>query len=145
MSLPTTTRRALGLPEIKIGLFPGAGGTTRLSRMMLPADALQFLLKGDQLRVARAKGMKLIDNIVPAADLVKAAKDWIKAGGKAEAPWDVKGFKNPGGLVWSKAGMMTFSPASAIYRARDLRQLSGGARDPAGACSTGCSCRSISR
>ena len=106
----------LGLPEIKIGLFPGAGGTTRISRMMLPADALQFLLKGDQLRVNRAKGMKLIDNVVPAADLVKAAKDWIKAGGKAEAPWDVKGFKNPGGLVWSKAGMMTFMPANAIYR-----------------------------
>jgi 3-hydroxyacyl-CoA dehydrogenase/enoyl-CoA hydratase/3-hydroxybutyryl-CoA epimerase len=106
----------LGLPEIKIGLFPGAGGTTRVSRMMLPADALQFLLKGDQLKVARARGMKLIDNVVPAADLVKAAKDWIKAGGKAQAPWDVKGFKNPGGLVWSKAGMMTFSPANAIYR-----------------------------
>jgi 3-hydroxyacyl-CoA dehydrogenase/enoyl-CoA hydratase/3-hydroxybutyryl-CoA epimerase len=106
----------LGLPEIKIGLFPGAGGTTRISRMMPPADALQFLLKGDQLRVSRAKGMKLIDNVVPAADLVKAAKDWIKAGGKAEAPWDVKGFKNPGGLVWSKAGMMTFMPANAIYR-----------------------------
>ncbi len=106
----------VGLPEIKIGLFPGAGGTTRVSRMMLPADALQFLFKGEQLRLPRAKGMKLIDNIVPAADLVKAAKDWIKAGGKAEAPWDVKGFKNPGGLVWSKNGMMVFSPASAIYR-----------------------------
>jgi 3-hydroxyacyl-CoA dehydrogenase/enoyl-CoA hydratase/3-hydroxybutyryl-CoA epimerase len=106
----------VGLPEIKIGLFPGAGGTTRISRMMLPADALQFLAKGDQLKVARAKGMKLIDNVVPAAELVTAAKDWIKAGGKPVAPWDVKGFKNPGGLVWSKAGMMTFSPASALYR-----------------------------
>ncbi|MGD9925447.1 MAG: FAD-dependent oxidoreductase, partial [Pseudorhodoplanes sp.] len=60
--------------------------------------------------------MKLIDNVVPAADLVTAAKDWIKAGGKPVAPWDVKGFKNPGGLVWSKAGMMVFSPASALYR-----------------------------
>ena len=106
----------VGLPEIRIGLFPGAGGTTRISRMMLPADALQFLAKGDQLKVARARGMKLIDNVVPAADLVSAAKDWIKAGGKPVAPWDVKGFKNPGGLVWSKAGMMTFSPASALYR-----------------------------
>ena len=106
----------VGLPEIKIGLFPGAGGTTRISRMMLPADALQFLAKGEQLKVARAKGMKLIDNVVPAADLVTVAKDWIKAGGKPIAPWDVKGFKNPGGLVWSKAGMMTFSPASALYR-----------------------------
>ena len=73
----------LGLPEIKIGLFPGAGGTQRIARMLPPADALQFLLKGDQLRLDRAKAMKLIDAVVPAADLVKAAKDWIKAGGKA--------------------------------------------------------------
>ena len=53
--------------------------------MMAPADALQFLLKGDQLRLDRAKAMKLVDAVVPAADLVKAAKDWIKAGGKVEA------------------------------------------------------------
>ncbi len=106
----------LGLPEIKIGLFPGAGGTQRVARMMQPADALQFLLKGDQLKTDRAKAMKLIDNVVPQADLIKTAKDWIKAGGKAEAPWDVKGFKLPGGPVYSKAGMMTFPPANAIYR-----------------------------
>jgi 3-hydroxyacyl-CoA dehydrogenase/enoyl-CoA hydratase/3-hydroxybutyryl-CoA epimerase len=106
----------LGLPEIKIGLFPGAGGTQRIVRMMQPADALQFLLKGDQLSLDRAKAMKLIDAVVPAADLIKAAKDWIKAGGKAVAPWDVKGFKYPGGLVYSKAGMMTFPAANAIYR-----------------------------
>ncbi len=106
----------LGLPEIKIGLFPGAGGTQRIARMLPPADALQFLLKGDQLKVDRAKAMKLVDNVVPQADLVKTAKDWIKAGGKAEAPWDAKGFKLPGGPVYSKAGMMTFPPANAIYR-----------------------------
>jgi 3-hydroxyacyl-CoA dehydrogenase/enoyl-CoA hydratase/3-hydroxybutyryl-CoA epimerase len=106
----------VGLPEIKIGLFPGAGGTQRIARMLQPADALQFLLKGDQLRLSRAKAMKLIDNVVPQADLVKAATDWIKAGGKAEAPWDVKGFKNPGGAVFSKAGMMVFPAANAIYR-----------------------------
>ena len=106
----------LGLPEIKIGLFPGAGGTQRVARMMQPADALQFLLKGDQLKTDRAKAMKLIDNVVPQDDLIKTAKDWIKAGGKAEAPWDVKGFKLPGGPVYSKAGMMTFPPANAIYR-----------------------------
>ena len=106
----------LGLPEVKVGLFPGAGGTQRVARMIPPADALQFLLKGDQLRVDRAKAMKLIDNVVPAADLVKAAKDWIKAGGKGVAPWDVQGFRLPGGPVYSKAGMMTFPAANAIYR-----------------------------
>ena len=106
----------VGLPEVKVGLFPGAGGTQRIARMMPPGDALQMLLKGDQLRLDRAKAMKLIDAIVPAADLVKSAKDWIKGGGKSVAPWDEKGFKLPGGLVYSKAGMMTFPPANAIYR-----------------------------
>jgi len=106
----------LGLPEIKIGLFPGAGGTQRVARMLQPADALQFLLKGDQLKVDRAKAMKLIDAVVPGADLIKAAKDWIKAGGKAKAPWDTEGFRLPGGPVYSKAGMMTFPAANAIYR-----------------------------
>jgi 3-hydroxyacyl-CoA dehydrogenase/enoyl-CoA hydratase/3-hydroxybutyryl-CoA epimerase len=106
----------LGLPEIKIGLFPGAGGTQRIARLMPPADSLQFLLKGDQLKLDRAKAMKLIDNVVPAAELVAKAKEWIKAGGKPVAPWDVQGFKWPGGPVYSKAGMMTFPPANAIYR-----------------------------
>jgi 3-hydroxyacyl-CoA dehydrogenase/enoyl-CoA hydratase/3-hydroxybutyryl-CoA epimerase len=109
-------RTRLGLPEVKVGLFPGAGGTQRVARMMPPADALQFLLKGDQLPVERAKAMKLIDAVVPAADLVKTAKDWIKAGGKPVAPWDEKCFRLPGGPVYSRGGMMTFPAANAIYR-----------------------------
>ena len=84
--------------------------------MMAPADALQFLLKGDQLRLSRAKSMKLVDAVVPAGDLVKTAKDWIKANPKAKEPWDVEGFRLPGGQVYSKAGMMTFPAANAIYR-----------------------------
>src|SRR5882762_9991003 len=46
-------RTRVGLPEIKIGLFPGAGGTQRIARMLQPGDALQFLLKGDQIRTAQ--------------------------------------------------------------------------------------------
>ena len=67
----------LGLPEIKIGLFPGAGGTQRVARILAPADALQFLLKGDQLKVDRAKAMKLIDAVVPQADLIKTATEFL--------------------------------------------------------------------
>jgi 3-hydroxyacyl-CoA dehydrogenase/enoyl-CoA hydratase/3-hydroxybutyryl-CoA epimerase len=106
----------VGLPEVKVGLFPGAGGTQRVARLMPPGDALQMLLKGDQLRASRAKAMKLIDAVVPPEQLVAAAKEWIKAGGKAKAPWDVDGFRLPGGPVYSKAGMMVFPPANAIYR-----------------------------
>src|ERR1700688_465969 len=106
----------VGLPEIKVGLFPGAGGTQRVARILPPADALQFLLKGDQISANRAKTMKLIDEVVPAGDLIKAAKAWITASGTAKAPWDVENFKLPGGPVQSKAGMMAFTPANAIYR-----------------------------
>ena len=106
----------LGLPEIKVGLFPGGGGTQRIARMLQPVDALQFLLKGDHLRLDRAKAMKLIDAVVPSGDLVRTAKDWIKAGGTAKQPWDTDGFKLPGGPVYSKAGLMVFTPANALYR-----------------------------
>ncbi|MFZ2082715.1 MAG: FAD-dependent oxidoreductase [Xanthobacteraceae bacterium] len=109
-------RTRLGQPEVKVGLIPGAGGTQRVARMMPPSDALQFLLKGDQVQLNRAKAMKLIDTVVPKADLIRVAKEWIKAGGSAKAPWDVDGFKLPGGPVYSKAGIMVFTPANAIYR-----------------------------
>jgi 3-hydroxyacyl-CoA dehydrogenase / enoyl-CoA hydratase / 3-hydroxybutyryl-CoA epimerase len=106
----------LGLPEIKVGLFPGAGGTQRISRMVSPQDAMQLLLKGEAVNLDKAKTLKLIDAEVPAADLIKSAKDWIKGGGKALAPWDDKAFKLPGGPVYSKAGMMMFPAGNAIYR-----------------------------
>src|SRR5499433_1766159 len=106
----------VGLPEIKVGLFPGAGGTQRSARMMQPADALQFLLKGDQIRLSQAKDIKLVDAVVPASALVQSAKNWIKAGGSAKAPWDLDGFKLPGGPVYSRAGMITFPAAIALYR-----------------------------
>ena len=109
-------RTRVGQPEVKVGLIPGAGGTQRIARMMPPSDALQFLLKGDQVQLNRAKAMKLIDTVVPKADLVRTAKEWIKSGGSAKAPWDVDGFKLPGGPVYSKAGIMVFTPANAIYR-----------------------------
>src|SRR5438477_77454 len=106
----------LGLPEIKVGLFPGAGGTQRVPRIVPPQDAMQLLLKGEAVNLEKAKALKLIDAIVPASDLIKTAKDWIKGGGKALAPWDDKNFKLPGGPVYSKAGMMMFPAGNAIYR-----------------------------
>jgi 3-hydroxyacyl-CoA dehydrogenase / enoyl-CoA hydratase / 3-hydroxybutyryl-CoA epimerase len=106
----------LGLPEIKVGLFPGAGGTQRVPRIVPPQDAMQLLLKGEAINLEKAKALKLIDAVVPAGDLIKAAKDWIKGGGKALAPWDDKNFRLPAGAVYSKAGMMMFPAGNAIYR-----------------------------
>jgi 3-hydroxyacyl-CoA dehydrogenase/enoyl-CoA hydratase/3-hydroxybutyryl-CoA epimerase len=106
----------LGLPEVKIGLFPGAGGTQRLPRMIPTPDALQIMLRGEQLRLDRAKTLKLVDEVVPADKLIETAKAWIKNGGKAVQPWDQDGFKLPSGLVYSKGGFMIWPPANAIYR-----------------------------
>ena len=106
----------LGLPEVKVGLFPGAGGTQRVPRMIPPQDAMQLLLKGEPITLASAKALNLVHDVVPTADLVEAAKAWIKGGGKAVAPWDEKGFKLPGGPVFSKAGMQMFPAGNAIYR-----------------------------
>jgi 3-hydroxyacyl-CoA dehydrogenase / enoyl-CoA hydratase / 3-hydroxybutyryl-CoA epimerase len=106
----------LGLPEIKVGLFPGAGGTQRVPRIVPPQDAMEILLKGNPMDLAKAKALKLVDAVVPGNELIKTAKDWIKGGGKAVAPWDEKGFKLPGGPVYSKNGMMMFPAGNAIYR-----------------------------
>ena len=106
----------VGLPEIKIGLFPGAGGTQRVSRLMPTGDALQMLFKGEQIRPQAAKAMNLVHEIAPLAEIVTRAKAWIVGGGKALAPWDDKAFRAPSGKVYSPVGMMTWPPANAIYR-----------------------------
>jgi 3-hydroxyacyl-CoA dehydrogenase / enoyl-CoA hydratase / 3-hydroxybutyryl-CoA epimerase len=106
----------VGLPEIKVGLFPGGGGTQRVARLMQTGDALQMLFKGDQIKPAAAKAMGLVHDVAPAADIVQRAKDWVKANPNAKAPWDDPKFKLPSGRVFSPAGMMTWPPANAIYR-----------------------------
>jgi 3-hydroxyacyl-CoA dehydrogenase/enoyl-CoA hydratase/3-hydroxybutyryl-CoA epimerase len=106
----------LGLPEIKVGLFPGGGGTQRIARLMQTGDALQMLFKGEQLRPAAAKAMGLIHDTAPQSEIVQRAKDWVKANPNAKAPWDDPKFKLPSGRVFSPTGMMTWPPANAIYR-----------------------------
>ncbi|QGM97866.1 3-hydroxyacyl-CoA dehydrogenase NAD-binding domain-containing protein [Methylocystis parvus] len=106
----------VGLPEIKVGLFPGAGGTTRVSRLMQTGDALQFLFRGDQLKPKAALGAKLVHEVAPREEIVSRARAWIVNGGKAQAPWDAKDFKNPSGKVFSPTGMMIWPAANAILR-----------------------------
>ncbi len=106
----------VGLPEVKVGLFPGAGGTQRVPRMADIQASLQMLLKGDQLKADRAKAMGLIDDIVPADKLIEAAKARLKAGVDPVKPWDKPKFKLPSGPVYSAGGMMVWPPANAIYR-----------------------------
>ncbi len=106
----------MGLPEVKVGLFPGAGGTQRVPRLTDGQQALQMLTTGAALSPKKAKGMNLIHEIAEPAKLVDAAKAMIRNGLKPVQPWDEKGFKLPGGPVYSAAGANLWPPAIAILR-----------------------------
>ena len=69
----------VGLPEILIGIFPGAGGTTRLVRMLGLMPSAPLLLEGKMLAPAAAKTAGLIDEVVPPAELLAKAKAWVLA------------------------------------------------------------------
>ncbi|MFM9153674.1 MAG: FAD-dependent oxidoreductase, partial [Methylocystis sp.] len=114
--MSSNEKSKIGLPEIKVGLFPGAGGTQRVARLMPTGDALQFLFKGEQLKAKAALAAKLIHEVVAAEEMIDRAKIWINCSGKAQALWDAKDFKNPSGKVFSPTGMMIWPAANAIYR-----------------------------
>ncbi|NRA99810.1 MAG: enoyl-CoA hydratase/isomerase family protein [Rhodobacteraceae bacterium] len=106
----------IGLPEIKVGLFPGGGGTTRYSRMVGAMAASPVLLEGKMLDPKKAKGASLVDEVVPADELLARAKEWVLSATDADIvkPWDQKGYKMPGGAPYHPAGFMTFVGASAM-------------------------------
>ncbi len=91
----------IGLPEVQVGLLPGAGGTQRLPRMIGLEQALPLLLQGKHLNPAKALEIGMVDQVVEPGAEVEAARRWILEVGDAEKPWDQKGFKFPGG-----AGLM---------------------------------------
>ena len=115
LRLATDTAK-IGLPEIKVGLFPGAGGTQRVMRMADAQGGLQFLLQGKTLKARQAKGMGLVDDVVAADVLIDEAKARLTAGVDPVKPWDKKGFKLPSGKIYSPQGFQFWPAANAIYR-----------------------------
>lgn len=87
----------LGLPEVQVGLLPAAGGTQRLIRLIGILGAMPYLMEGRHVNAAKAKEVGMIHAVVPASELLAAAKKWLLETPTAIQPWDVKGFKIPGG------------------------------------------------
>jgi 3-hydroxyacyl-CoA dehydrogenase / enoyl-CoA hydratase / 3-hydroxybutyryl-CoA epimerase len=106
----------IALPEVKVGIFPGAGGTQRVSRLTDAQGALQMMTTGQTLTASRAKAMGLVHQVVEPGELINAAKQMIKDGLKPVAPWDEKGFKVPGGGIWTPAAAQLWPAATAILR-----------------------------
>ena len=129
LELPLATHRIfaadnpkarIGLPEIMIGLIPGGGGTTRLAFKLGAMAAAPYLLEGKTLAPAKAKAAGLIDEVVPADELLARAKDWVLNAKDADLvkPWDAKGYKVPGGAPYHPAGYMTFVGASVMVHSK---------------------------
>ncbi len=115
-------RAKIGLPEIMVGIFPGAGGTTRLVRKMGAMGAAPFLLEGKLSDPKAAKAAGLIDEVVAPDQLLARAKDWVLAATDADLvkPWDAKGYKIPGGNPYHPAGYMTFVGANAMVHGKTM-------------------------
>ena len=115
-------RAKIGLPEIMVGIFPGAGGTTRLVRKMGAMMAAPFLLEGKLSDPKSAKAAGLIDEVVPADALLARAKEWVLAATEADLvkPWDAKGYKMPGGAPYTPMGFQTYVGASAMINGKTM-------------------------
>lgn len=116
----------LGLPEVKVGLLPGAGGTQRLPRMIGMQAALPLILEGKELTPKDALGMGIIDAIAATPEeMLEKAAAWIAANPKPVKPWDEvnkktgkiqakENYKVPNGAVLSPVGLQTFTVGTAM-------------------------------
>src|SRR6056297_3588712 len=127
LELPLATHRIfaadnptakIGLPEIMVGIFPGAGGTTRLVRKMGAMAASPLLLEGKLNEPKKAKSAGVVDEVVPADEVLEKAKEWVLSEPKIVKPWDAKGYKMPGGAPYHPQGFMTFVGASAMVNGK---------------------------
>lgn len=104
----------LGLPEVTLGLLPGAGGVIRMTRLLGLQNALPYLIEGKQFSPGEAVKLGLVHRLVESADeLVGAATEWITENPNSRQPWDSAGYRFPGGLPSSPklAPMLVVAPA----------------------------------
>jgi 3-hydroxyacyl-CoA dehydrogenase/enoyl-CoA hydratase/3-hydroxybutyryl-CoA epimerase len=116
-----------GLPEVTLGLLPGASGITKMTRHLGLMGAQPYLVEGKLFSPKEAKGLGLVHELVTpsdnAADQMRAsALAWIAANPSAEHPWEAKGYKVPGGLPSNPAvaNMLVVAPAMIKKQTRGL-------------------------
>ncbi|MFW1888659.1 3-hydroxyacyl-CoA dehydrogenase NAD-binding domain-containing protein [Acinetobacter johnsonii] len=103
-----------GLPEVTLGLLPGGGGIVRMVRLLGLQNAFPFLMEGKQFGVDKAKSLGLIQDIAETPEeLMDKAIAWVKEHPKSQQPFDVKGYKIPGGdpKIPAVAQMLAIAPA----------------------------------
>ena len=112
-----------GLPEVTLGLIPGASGITKMTRLLGLMGAQPYILESKLFNPRQALELGLVHELVnddPA--LRPAALAWIAANPASIQPWDAKGYKLPGGTPTNPkiAGALTVAPAMLKKTTRGL-------------------------
>ena len=113
----------LGFPEVTLGLLPGAGGVTKLTRLLGLQAAFPYLIEGKLMKPADAAGLGLLQGLAKdAAGAMTMAHEWIKANPSPVQPWDAKDYRMPGGNPNSPAvsQMLAVAPAMLTEKTRGL-------------------------
>ena len=117
----------LGLPEVTLGLLPGASGVTKMTRHLGLMGAQPYLVEGKLFSPAEGKTLGLVHELVSpgpsaAAEMKDKALAWIAAHPSAQHPWEAKGYKVPGGLPSNPAvaQMLPVAPAMIKKQTRGL-------------------------
>ncbi|NGP53983.1 3-hydroxyacyl-CoA dehydrogenase NAD-binding domain-containing protein [Thioalkalivibrio sp. XN8] len=113
----------IGLPEVQVGLLPGAGGTQRLPRMIGSEKALMLMVEGTHLDPVKAHETGFIEELADTPEeMIAQARAWILEHGDPVQPWDKKGFKFPGGAGASRPGTaQTFMVGTALVAQKTQR------------------------
>ena len=116
-----------GLPELTLGLIPGASGITKMTRLLGLMGAQPYILESKLFPPREALELGLVHELVPDASALRpAALAWIAKHGSAAAPahhpWDDKNYKMPGGTPSNPkiAGMLAVAPAMLRQKTRGL-------------------------
>lgn len=112
-----------GLPEITLGLIPGASGITKMTRLLGLMGAQPYVLESKLFNPREALELGLVHELVPdASTLRQAALAWIDTHPQAHQPWDDKNYKMPGGTPANPkiAGALSVAPAMLKQKTRGL-------------------------
>jgi len=102
--LADTPSAKLGLPEVKVGLLPGGGGTQRLPRLIGVEPALRLMLDGGPVGPAEALRLGMVDQLAPPDQLTERSRAWLLSADSAVQPWDRKDGKSQGSSRGALAG-----------------------------------------
>jgi len=121
--LVNTPHAVVGLPEVQVGLLPGAGGTQRLPRLIGIQAAMPYLMEGKHATSEQALKAGLVHALASPAELMDRAKQWLLDSPNAVQPWDVKGFKFPGGNALDPRVAPAFVVGNTMVQANTFHNL----------------------